>query len=695
MTPRLRYRFDQFMSRGPRSVMLGLFLVSAAFVLLFAVVMIAFGITGDSPDGGAPGLPQLLWTNTLHLIDPGNIGDDEGALPFMVLMFLMSLVGIIIFSTLIGALNQSLQDTFERLRKGRSKVVESGHTVILGWSQQIFTILAELQTAHAGGDPLCIAILADRDKVEMEAEIHDRLSQIQLTSNGEGDDVNTPGLRRTHRQAARGMYQKPVRIVCRSGNPVDLGDLQIVNPSEAKSIILLPPDATESEADAATIRSILAICNRERIHGRMRMVSRALNSAPQGGGGPVIIAEIFEAESREIARLAANGSPDVLIMEIDSIITRLMAQTCRQSGLSLVYNELLDFEGCEIYMQPLEGALTGLIGRRLGDVLLLFEEAAIIGVKSAGIPARIGITSDPASGDPGPHASLSLDHVLHADDRLIAIMENARSMQPTSAGDAVDAAHIATAEERVELPPEHAYILGWNHQVPGVIEELSRYVPEGSHIHLVAGDPAAAALGLDAPRRWNAATVSHTQADPLEWVRRLTPDVASFRSVILPSPFDAMDAESADAWTLNMLLRLRHFQTRHGRSFSIVSEMLDDNNRKLLEVTSGDDIIVSNKLHSLLLAQLSENRDLYDVFEDLFDEEGSEIYLKPASLYVTTPVEATFATVVEAARRRHELAIGWKIMHNGSYAVRINPGKRERTMLRPEDAIIVIAEGEA
>ena len=62
--------------------------------------------------------------------------------------------------------------------------------------------------------------------------------------------------------------------------------------------------------------------------------------------------------------------------------------------------------------------------------------------------------------------------------------------------------------------------------------------------------------------------------------------------------------------------------------------MLDLRNRALAEVTRADDFIVSDRMTSLLLSQVAENKHLKAVFDDLFDPEGSEIYLRPASEYV-------------------------------------------------------------
>src|SRR5205814_442106 len=80
---------------------------------------------------------------------------------------------------------------------------------------------------------------------------------------------------------------------------------------------------------------------------------------------------------------------------------------------------------------------------------------------------------------------------------------------------------------------------------------------------------------------------------------------------------------------------------RTGASYTIVSELLDDRDRQLAQVTKVDDVIVSEKVISLMVAQLSENPWLEQVFDDLFDAEGSEIYMRPAEEYLAAGGEAT------------------------------------------------------
>ena len=161
--------------------------------------------------------------------------------------------------------------------------------------------------------------------------------------------------------------------------------------------------------------------------------------------------------------------------------------------------------------------------------------------------------------------------------------------------------------------------------------------------------------------------------------------------------YSTLEAQEADAKTLVTLLHLRDMAEKDETPFSIVSEMLDLRNRELAEATQVDDFIVSEHLVSLMMSQLSENAELMDVFTDIFDPEGSEIYLKPIGHYIDTEEPINFYSVVEAARRRGEIALGYRITSEAnqagkSYGVHTNPKKSEQITFSAEDKIIVIAE---
>ncbi len=189
---RLRYRFDEFMGRGTIALIVGLFVISV--VLIVTVAFIVF-ITGHEGEDDLD-FPALLRLGLLRTLDPGTMGGDTGTGGFLLSMLVVTLGGIFIISTLIGILNTGLEGKLAELRKGRSSVVEREHTVILGWSQQIFTVISEIVEANANQSARSIVILADRDKVEMEDEIKARVGKTGKT-----------------------------KLVCRSGSPMDLDDL--------------------------------------------------------------------------------------------------------------------------------------------------------------------------------------------------------------------------------------------------------------------------------------------------------------------------------------------------------------------------------------------------------------------------------------------------------------------------------------
>ena len=125
--------------------------------------------------------------------------------------------------------------------------------------------------------------------------------------------------------------------------------------------------------------------------------------------------------------------------------------------------------------------------------------------------------------------------------------------------------------------------------------------------------------------------------------------------------------------------------------------MLDIRNRQLADITSADDFIVSDKLLSLLMSQVSENKYLMRVFEDLFDADGSEIYIKPAREYVQVGEPMNFYTILESAARKNEVAIGYRVISKAreadeQYGVVLNPKKSEMFTLTPDDTVIVLSE---
>ena len=622
----LRYKFDNTLSRGSTALIGWLGLIS---LVIIAISGLFLSITQITQPGQEPlSFWEASWESLMRTLDAGTMGGDEGW-GFRIVMILVTIGGVFIISTLIGVLTSSLEQKIEELQKGRSRVIEKNHTIILGWSEQIYSIITELIEANSNQKDACIVVLGEKDKMEMQDAIRERIENTRTT-----------------------------RIVCRTGSAIEMADLAITSLNAARSIIILSPEGENPDAEA--IKTILAITNN-----------------PERKTEPYhIVAELRDPKNMDVAKLV--GKDEVEFILVSSLIARIIAQTCRQSGLSSVYTELLDFGGDEIYFKN----EPGLAGKTLHEALLAYEDSTIIGLAKKGTL---------------PQLNPSLDTILGAEDSLVVIAEDDDKINMSAITDVkFDLSALLTGASTTDRP-EKTLVLGWNWRGSEILKELDRYVPAGSDTLVVAhGDGAEKAVSNLVKQLQNQGirfqegeTTDRRTLDSLQ--------IPGFDHIILLCYSDTHTPQQADAQTLVTLLHLRDMSEKAGKDFSIVSEMLDIRNRNLAEVTRADDFIVSDKLISLMLAQVSENKALNAVFEDIFDPEGSEIYLKPAAQYVKLNTPVNFYTVVESAARRGEIAIGYKLDENEnkpeiSYGVMVNPDKSKLVTFTEGDKVVVLAE---
>jgi hypothetical protein len=175
--------------------------------------------------------------------------------------------------------------------------------------------------------------------------------------------------------------------------------------------------------------------------------------------------------------------------------------------------------------------------------------------------------------------------------------------------------------------------------------------------------------------------------------------------IILSSGEDDADPETTDSETIVILLLLRQIfansgDGNNGENTKIITEVMDSDNQELVARAGVNDFIISNRFVSTILAQISEESDIKRVYDDLFSEDGSEIYLKPARLYFESfPAEVTFADMMGIAQKREEVCIGvkvsaWEKDMNRNFGVKLIPEKDTTWTLQPDDCLIVVAEDE-
>jgi len=318
------------------------------------------------------------------------------------------------------------------------------------------------------------------------------------------------------------------------------------------------------------------------------------------------------------------------------------------------------------------------------------------------------------------------DTVIGAGDEIVAISRDDDTVRLSSRTPQIQEEAILAATSHMRAS-QRTLILGWSSPMPVIIRELDAYVAPGSIVTVLA--PSAEVESMVTKLSADLIHQTVNTARGLHYDRETlnTLDIPSYQHVIVCGT-DSPDPQEADAQALLSLLHLRDIGRTSGAKFSVVTEMRDARDRELATVAEADDFVVSEHLLGLLMAQIAENKQLKPIFDDLFDPEGAEVYLKPATDYVRAGQPVDFYTVVEAARRRNQIAIGYRTgapsaapsapggtaatapggaaatdtgavaadaraadKHLG-YGIVVNPRKSESITFRDGDSLIVIAE---
>ncbi len=320
---RVRYKFDTILARGTVAVILWLFLVTAAVVVVTGTLLSVLDI---AVHGHQVGIIEGIWQNMLRSFEPAAMEADTGW-PLRLQSLFVVLFGILVVSGLIGLIATGIERRVDELRKGRSEVLESGHVLILGWSEKIFPIISELILAHKGrAHDSIIVVLADHDKIEMEDDIRARVRNLGRT-----------------------------RVVVRRGDPANPADVALVAPYDSRSVIALGNN--HMDGDAQVIRSVLALMDDDRFTDLR------------------VVADCAMPENADALREATDGH--AIAIASSDLIARVTAQACRHTGLGSVFEQVLDFGGVDVYFHE----DPSLLGRRFGDLVLSYEVASPIGIR--------------------------------------------------------------------------------------------------------------------------------------------------------------------------------------------------------------------------------------------------------------------------------------------------------------------------
>ncbi|KAK6930455.1 CASTOR/POLLUX/SYM8 ion channel, conserved domain [Dillenia turbinata] len=682
LNKKLACRIDLFLSVYPYAKSLTLLI--ATLLLLFLGGLALFGVTDDS-------LADCLWLSWTFVADSGNHANTEGFGPRLVSVSI-SFGGMLIFAMMLGLVSDAISEKFDSLRKGRSEVVEQNHTLILGWSDKLGSLLNQLAIANESLGGGIVVVMAERDKEEMELDIAKMEFDFKGTS-----------------------------VICRSGSPLILADLKKVSVSKARAVIVLAEDGNADQSDARALRTVLS-----------------LTGVKEGLRGHIVV-ELSDLDNEVLVKLVGGDLVETVVAH--DVIGRMMIQCARQPGLAQIWEDILGFENCEFYIKR----WPELDGMEFEDVLISFPDAIPCGVKAASYGGKIILNPDDSyvlqEGD--EVLVIAEDDDTYSPATLPTVNEVSFIHTPRPArmpqkillcGWRRDIDDMIVVR-RGHLPKdfivpnsaERILFCGWRRDMEDMIMVLDAFLAPGSELWMFNEVPEKEREkklidgGLDISRLVNISLVNregnavirrHLESLPLE----------SFDSILILADESVEDsAIQADSRSLATLLLIRDIQAKrlpyrdamvsqvHRGSFSqgswigemqqasdksvIISEILDPRTKNLLSMSKISDYVLSNELVSMALAMVAEDRQINDVLEELFAEEGNELHIRQADLYLRDGEELSFYEILLRARQRREIVIGYRLA-DAERAVINPPAKTERRRWSLKDVFVVIAEKE-
>lgn len=617
---RIRYRFDNALSRGVWVLLLWLGLL--VFVFLFVVAAV-LALSTIGPDENEVSWTEAFWLGLTHTLDPGTFVDASGG-RFRILMLIVTIIGILILATIIGLVSSGIDSRLAQLQRGRSLVVEEGHTVIIGRSDKLSTVISQLVEANRSERGRAIVVMTPDDPIDVT------------------DDVRAavPDMGTSH-------------LVVRSGSPTRLHDLNQVNPQGAKSVVVL---LGEGESDAHAVKVVLAVA------GLVPDLSKVH-----------LVAEMNDEATAAALRDAIG--PALITVTPKEMIGRIGAQVSRSRGIGAVYEEVLDFAGDEFYSTPVGQPW---VGRNYGELLLASSTSTVVGIRR-----RDGETQL----NPPPLTA------IEDGDWVIAISEDDSTLrldlppEPWSPPSTFQRLHIDRFQENTLL-------VGWSELAPLTVEEIDSSVLPGSKLHVLVNPLLHDTAELVASLELRNQDVTVHEGDPIS--RR---DIASamadgpYDHVMIIAERGVYNMEEADARTLLTLMHVRALTDAEGLG-NIVAEILNPDTVDLGGGTSSEhDFIVSEKLISLLVAQLSESPELAAVFADLFSSEGSVLEHHAIEEFMA-PGEVTYEKLIRIGRDFGVTVLG--VVSHSSHpneettTVRLNPAKGEVLTFADGDRVVLL-----
>lgn len=604
------------LSRGANTLILWLAFICIFFVSVVSIITWFIGLSPHDSFG------NLFWDFMMRAITPWEIEASMGSLPYLAIMLIVTLFGIFVLSILISLLSAIIDARVRDITSGQREFPFSNHLVILGWSQRVPAIINELIIANQSEAVNRILIISGMQMEEVEAEL---------------GNINKKGVTTKTYWRCRDLFQENTYVNA--------------NLAGATKVLILADQSANSEPDR--LKLLLSI------YKYFSNSSNTLNTLPE------LLVAVENEKAANMCAIASNNR--AISINVESIPARLIVETALHPSLPEIYEELLSFEGNEIYVTSPVKEL-GLNGSNFGDAKERISNSVCIGkVNSSG------------------HSTLlpERENSLEDKDKLIVIAEDNSTFSVNKGGESTFNEDVVTKIEQYfkksfpknqyALMPKKVVIIGFSKSQKFLVESLFENNSGLKEIRLVLpklirGQDIIETLPPNISKKVHFDYIETDNFEDLSAIKLKDVDVIIVSHTALKAENDV------DTLSIKCLLILKELLKSRARKPRIIAEMTEGKNKEIISTEVNSDFVVSEKIGSKVFAQFIENKELRDIVDELICSPNFDLKVLPVDIPNVLQT-ATFGSWSEAVSRMGMILIGWKRFNPTGFQIHINPNK--------------------